>query len=71
MSRTTLGAMRRRKTVVAEDEPALKREGGGFESSTTPVGDGWADEDLDDGLEAGGEVDYDDVLEDVEDDDVF
>ena len=63
-------ANERRKTVVAEDDP--HSNGKVADSSPPqPVGDGWADEDLDDGLEAGGEVDYDDVLEDVEDDDVF
>jgi hypothetical protein len=57
----------RRETVVAEDDPHLN--GNVADSSPPqPVSDGWADGDLDDGLEAGGEVDYDDVLEDVEDD---
>ena len=60
----------RRGTVVAKDDP--HSNGNVADSSPPqPVGDGWADGDLDDGLEAGGEVDYDDVLEDVEDDDVF
>ena len=60
----------RRETVVAKDDP--HSNGNVADSSPPqPVGDGWADGDLDDGLEAGGEVDYDDVLEDVEDDDVF